>query len=202
LTRLANRNVFAKIAELPFNGDPSMSLFAKALLLLSAALALTGCATFKEVTHAKYEVGTPAKLREVPAGGLYQVQGMLEEGGRRHAVPASERILSAGDVFGFGVNPDGRVEAVAADEHFTLDRLPADARYCVWTISVQKSPSLIEQHFQRHREIARRVLGIVEPIAPVAIDAIMLAGIEAVLDGASHVGHHGSHHQSRPTKHH
>jgi hypothetical protein len=179
-----------------------MPSFVRSLFLLATTLALTGCATFKEETHARYEVGTPAKLREVPAGGLYQVQWMSEEDGRRHAVPASERILSAGEVFGFGINPNGRVEAVAADEHFPLDHLPANARYCVWTISVQKSPSLIEQHFQRHQEIARRVLGLVEPIAPIALDAIMLAGIEAVLDGASHVSHHGSHPQSQSQKHH
>src|SRR6476646_5742192 len=58
------------------NGEIAMPSSVKVLSLLVLAISLTGCATFKDQAHAKYELGTPAKLREVPAGGLYQVQWM------------------------------------------------------------------------------------------------------------------------------
>ena len=103
-------------------------------------LLVTGCARWPERTHARYEVGAPAKLRPAADGGLYGVKWSATPDGQRQPVRDAQRVIGQGATIGFAPDDAGRVLAVAGDERFVLDGLPEQARYCFWATRAPVQP--------------------------------------------------------------
>ena len=114
----------------------------RVLMLSCLAVAVTGCTKFSERTHARYEIGTPGKVRPAEPGGLYEVKWSATPGGPKKTLAGTQRLVARGAAVGFIRDNDGTILAIAGPDTFPLPSLPNEARLCVWSTSVPKQTQL------------------------------------------------------------
>lgn len=105
-------------------------------------LAACGCTSTHVTRVARFETARAADAvyTAAPASAAYKVKYADARGKGLKSVGGSKRIVRRGDPLGFATSPDGALVAVAGNERFPLDKLPPDARYCVWTAK-EKRPT-------------------------------------------------------------
>jgi len=114
------------------------------LLTLVVIVSSAGCTKLSERTHARYELGTPLKLRSAEPGGLYQVKWSATADGPRRTVPGTQRLVRRGEPVGFMRDQDGTVLAVAGQAQFKLTGLPPEATHCVWSTEFPRDSRLAQ----------------------------------------------------------
>src|SRR5438552_15040954 len=103
------------------------------IVVLVLTFLTTGCTktVIKRVAH--FDTNRDAVMAIVPETGIYKVKYLAASSGRTRSVVDSSRILSEGDRVGFRRSDDGRIFAIAAQEEFELQNLPANASRCCWS---------------------------------------------------------------------
>ena len=147
------------------------------LALLLLALFVTGgsgCTRTRLTRVARFEpaLASDAIYKSAPRSAEYKVKYAVAGGDGLKGVGGTKRIVRRGDALGFTTTPEGTVIAVAGQEQFPLDKMPASARYCVW-VSREERPT------QFTREVGK--------VAAVAATGVLVGavGVGAIATGAN-----------------
>jgi hypothetical protein len=109
------------------------------VVVIATVLGLLGCGhrPVRRVVRFAPEPGTPAVETEAPKDGIYRLKYATTSAARRkdlHRVDdAAPLFVRKGERVGFYADDDGRIMAYAAGVVLSVDKLPHDATFCLWT---------------------------------------------------------------------
>ena len=101
------------------------------VVVIVSLLACAGCTRRFNHRLPGYQPGAAERIRPCPWSGIYKIR-WTGDGKHFARIGASERLVLQGEALGFVTRENGRVVAIAGEEHFELANLPPHATLCYW----------------------------------------------------------------------